>query len=159
MITFDEKLEAAWGLHKIEKAVLEKEIAELRAENGKFFKQAEMNARLLTENASLRGDNENLRLKLDMQQATILVPSQKDDQRRIERLTSALKEALDEAAALRAQIYRAEKAVAEIEKLRKILQALINDIEDYEHINNITPKFSKLCCVESIRNAREILKK
>ncbi len=50
------------------------------------------------------------------------------------------------------------KAVAEIEKLRKILQALINDIEDYEHINSITPKFSKLCCIESIRNAREILK-
>ena len=36
MITFDEKLEAAWGLHKIEKAVLEKEIAELRAENEKL---------------------------------------------------------------------------------------------------------------------------
>jgi hypothetical protein len=35
-ITFDEKLEAAWGLHKIEKAVLEKEIAELRAENEKL---------------------------------------------------------------------------------------------------------------------------
>lgn len=61
MITFDEKLEAAWGLHKIEKAVLEKEIAELRAENGKFFKQAEMNARLLTENASLRAEIETLR--------------------------------------------------------------------------------------------------
>lgn len=36
MITFDEKLEAAWGLHKIEKHVLEKEIAELRAENEKL---------------------------------------------------------------------------------------------------------------------------
>lgn len=36
MITFDEKLEAAWGLHKIEKAVLEKEIAELRADNEKL---------------------------------------------------------------------------------------------------------------------------
>lgn len=35
-ITFDEKLEAAWGLHKIEKAVLEKEIAELKAENEKL---------------------------------------------------------------------------------------------------------------------------
>lgn len=35
-ITFDEKLEASWGLHKIEKAVLEKEIAELRAENEKL---------------------------------------------------------------------------------------------------------------------------
>lgn len=31
-ITFDEKLEASWGLHKIEKAVLEKEAAELKAE-------------------------------------------------------------------------------------------------------------------------------
>ena len=38
MITFDEKLEAAWGLHKIEKAVLEKEVAELRAENEKLCK-------------------------------------------------------------------------------------------------------------------------
>ena len=35
-ITFDEKLEAAWGLHKIEKQVFEKEIAELKAENEKL---------------------------------------------------------------------------------------------------------------------------
>lgn len=77
------------------------EIRRLREESEKFYKQAEMNARLLTENSSLRAENENLRLELDMQQATILVPSQKDDQRRIERLNSALVEALDEAALLR----------------------------------------------------------
>ena len=37
------------------------EIERLRAENEKFYKQAEMNARLLTENASLRAENETLR--------------------------------------------------------------------------------------------------
>ncbi len=41
-ITFDEKLEAAWGLHKIEKAVLEKEVAELRAENQKLRAGADL---------------------------------------------------------------------------------------------------------------------
>ena len=61
---------------------------------------------------------ERLRLELDMQQATILVPSQKDDQRRIERLNSALAEALDEAATLR----------AENEKLRMALIALYKPV-------------------------------
>jgi len=36
------------------------EIERLRAENEKFYKQAEMNARLLTENASLRAEIEKL---------------------------------------------------------------------------------------------------
>jgi hypothetical protein len=36
------------------------EILRLRAENEKFYKQAEMNARLLTENASLRAEIEKL---------------------------------------------------------------------------------------------------
>jgi len=36
-------------------------IISLCAENEKFYKQAEMNARLLTENASLRAENETLR--------------------------------------------------------------------------------------------------
>ncbi len=48
MITFDEKLEAAWGLHKIEKHVLEKEIAELRAENEKLRKALKPFAEVLT---------------------------------------------------------------------------------------------------------------
>ena len=56
-ITFDEKLEAAWGLHKIEKAVLEKEIAELKAENEKLrnvlkpFADFYYNSRPCTDNA------------------------------------------------------------------------------------------------------------
>ena len=36
------------------------EINRLRDDNERFFKQAEMNARLLTENASLRAENEKL---------------------------------------------------------------------------------------------------
>ena len=56
---------------------------------------------LQRENDALRAENEKLRLELDMQQATILVPSQKDDQLRIKSLDAALKEALDEAAQLR----------------------------------------------------------
>jgi len=41
-ITFDEKLEAAWGLHKIEKQVFEKEIAELRSENERLRAGADL---------------------------------------------------------------------------------------------------------------------
>ena len=37
------------------------EITNLRIDNAKFYAQAEMNARLLTENASLRAENEALR--------------------------------------------------------------------------------------------------
>ena len=44
---------------------------------------------------------ERLRLELDMTQATIRVPSQKDDVRTIERLREELVSALDEAARLR----------------------------------------------------------
>lgn len=66
----------------------------------------------------LRAENEKLRLELDMQQATILVPSQKDDKRRIERLDAALKEALDEAASLR----------AENEKLREALKTVCRGV-------------------------------
>lgn len=40
------------------------EIERLRAENKKFYAQAEMNARLLTENASLRAENKKLRKAL-----------------------------------------------------------------------------------------------
>ena len=40
---------------------IEEENERLLAENEKFCKQAEMNARLLTENASLRGEVEKLR--------------------------------------------------------------------------------------------------
>ncbi len=69
-------------------------------------------------NRRVSDENEKLRFELDMQQATILVPSQKDDQRRIERLNSALAEALDEAAALR----------AENEKLREALKSILNDV-------------------------------
>jgi len=58
MITFDEKLEAAWGLHKIEKHVLEKEIAELRAENEKLddtrIEYIGMINKLVDERAKLR---------------------------------------------------------------------------------------------------------
>ena len=61
----------------------------------------ELLAEAIDEITRLRAENEKLRLELDIQQATILVPSQKDDQRRIERLDAALKEALDEAAQLR----------------------------------------------------------
>lgn len=55
MITFDEKLEAAWGLHKIEKAVLEKEIAELRE---RLAEADECNRRVSDENEKLRATYE-----------------------------------------------------------------------------------------------------
>ena len=46
------------------------EILRLRAENEKFFNQAEMNARLLTENSSLRAENEMLKSNLPARAAT-----------------------------------------------------------------------------------------
>ena len=45
------------------------EILRLRAENEKFFNQAEMNARLLTENASLRAENEKLRREVAIRES------------------------------------------------------------------------------------------
>ena len=54
-ITFDEKLEAAWGLHKIEKAVFEKEIAELRAENEKLREALSNAAAAIRENGKDNG--------------------------------------------------------------------------------------------------------
>jgi hypothetical protein len=41
------------------------QIEQLYDENAKFYAQAEMNARLLTENASLRAENKMLRERLD----------------------------------------------------------------------------------------------
>ena len=98
----------------------------------------EIRAAWAFETTALRAENEELRLKLDMQQATILVPSQKDDQRRIERLTSALKEALDEAAALRAQIYRAEKAYVRLDASMNRLKAAfrVNMLRSFSHMSH-----------------------
>lgn len=98
----------------------------------------EIRAAWAFETTALRAENEELRLKLDMQQATILVPSQKDDQRRIERLTSALKEALDEAAALRAQIYRAEKAYVLLDASMNRLKATfrVNMLRAFPHMSH-----------------------
>ena len=65
-ITFDEKLEAAWGLHKIEKAVLEKEVAELRAENEQLRK--DLKTAIMGDSAELQDvkrENEKLRFERD----------------------------------------------------------------------------------------------
>lgn len=123
LVMTDEEKEQARQLNKISyinalnthNQELQQKVLMLTATNEELHKQAEMNGRLLTENAELRAENEKLLLELDMQQATILVPSQKDDQRRIERLDAALKEALDEAASIR----------AENEKLRDVLKNCI----------------------------------
>lgn len=59
----------------------------------------------------LRAEIEKLRLELDMLQATVMVPSQKDDQLRIEHLNAALVAALDDAAKLRAAFNNIEAYV------------------------------------------------
>ncbi len=92
-ITFDEKLAASWGLEKTANESLRQRIDKLTAEN------------------------ERLRLELDMAQATILVPSQKDDRRTIERLREELVSALNDAARLREAIGKL-KAVLRVNMLR-----------------------------------------
>lgn len=52
----------------------------------------------------LRAEIEKLRLELDMQRATTLLPSQKYDRAQIDHLNAALVAALDEAAKLRAAL-------------------------------------------------------
>ena len=62
------------------------EILRLRAENEKFYKQAEMNARLLTENASLRAEH-----KMAFEAVGDVVKANDDLRAENEKLRAALK--------------------------------------------------------------------
>ena len=104
------------------------EIERLRAENEKFYKQAEMNARLLTENASLRAENETLRR--DVKTAVMGDSAELQDVKREN-------EKLHREAAIRIdQIEREQeahlrtiadynRAAVKIEKLRKALKPFV----------------------------------
>ena len=72
---------------------------------------------------------ESHRLELEMMRATILVPSQKDDRRTIERLREELVSALDDAALLR-------------EAIRPLVAVLVNypdvDYDNHEYVEGIS---------------------
>ena len=109
------------------------EIERLRAENEKFYKQAEMNARLLTENASLRAENETLRR--DVKTAVMGDSAELQDVKREN-------EKLHREAAIRIdQIEREQeahlrtiadynRAAVKIEKLRKALKPFADAVTD-----------------------------
>jgi hypothetical protein len=47
---------------------------------------------------------------------------------------------------------------AEIERLREALQAVVDDVLEYERINNLSPSPGKPDCWQSITNAKAALR-
>ncbi len=52
---------------------------------------------------------------------------------------------------------RAELLEAEIERLRAALQALVDNVLDYEKVNNLSPNPGRKYCWDTIANAVEAL--
>lgn len=123
---------------------IEEENERLRAENAKFYKQAEMNARLLTENSSLRADKENFwsqrnQYKREYEEAVSFVEKVRDDlSEEITRLRAAY-EAMDKMLResnqhfMRVDMER-NKLRAENEKLRAAFR--VNMLRAFPHMSH-----------------------